>query len=119
MQHQSLVLDVPGEDAGGVVHGVDLLRRANLGDLKKLKGRVVVIGGGDVAIDAARSALRLGASQVTILYRRSAQEMPARANEVADALAEGIEIRISERPTADPHQRQPGARCTMCQDALG
>ncbi len=90
--HQSLVLNIPGEDAAGVVHGVDLLRRANLGELKKLKGRVVVIGGGDVAIDAARSALRLGASQVTILYRRSAQEMPARANEVADALAEGIEV---------------------------
>jgi heterodisulfide reductase subunit A-like polyferredoxin len=96
--HKSLKLNIPGEDAEGVLHGVDLLRRANLGELKDLKGRVLVVGGGDVAIDAARVALRLGASQVSIVYRRSSQEMPARANEVADALAEGIDIQYLTAP---------------------
>jgi heterodisulfide reductase subunit A-like polyferredoxin len=96
--HKSLKLNIPGEDGEGVLHGVDLLRRANLGELTEIKGKVLVVGGGDVAIDAARSALRLGASQVTIVYRRSAQEMPARANEVADALAEGIEIQYLTAP---------------------
>ena len=98
--HKSLRLNIPGEDADGVLqlHGVDLLRRANLGELKQLEGRVLIVGGGDVAIDAARSALRLGAEQVSIVYRRSDQEMPARANEVADALAEGIEIQYLTAP---------------------
>ncbi|HBZ55074.1 MAG TPA: 4Fe-4S ferredoxin, partial [Syntrophobacteraceae bacterium] len=96
--HKSLKLNIPGEDADGVFHGVDLLRRANLGELKQLKGRVLIVGGGDVAIDAARSALRLGADKVSIVYRRSAQEMPARENEVADALAEGIEIEYLTAP---------------------
>jgi heterodisulfide reductase subunit A-like polyferredoxin len=96
--HKSLKLNIPGEDADGVLHGVDLLRRGNLGELKQLQGRVLVVGGGDVAIDASRSALRLGAAQVSIVYRRSDQEMPARANEVADALAEGIEIQYLTAP---------------------
>ena len=58
----------------------------------------VIVGGGDVAIDAARSALRSGAGKVTILYRRTRAEMPARENEVEDALAEGIEIQFLTAP---------------------
>ncbi len=96
--HKSLRLNVPGEDAEGVVHGVDFLRRANLGELTRVKGRVIIVGGGDVAIDAARVALRLGAEKVSIFYRRTRQEMPARENEVEDALAEGVEIRYLTAP---------------------
>ncbi|MGD8504363.1 MAG: NAD(P)-binding protein [Syntrophobacterales bacterium] len=90
--HKDLRLNIPGEDAEGVQSSVDFLRRVNLGELTKLEGRTVVIGGGNVAIDAARSALRLGAEKVTILYRRTRAEMPAYEHEVEDALAEGIEI---------------------------
>jgi len=97
--HKSMKLAIPGEEAKGVVPGVDFLRRVNLGELTKLRGRAVIIGGGDVAIDAARSALRLGADKVTILYRRTQVEMPARDEEVAAALAESIEIQYLTAPT--------------------
>jgi heterodisulfide reductase subunit A2 len=96
--HQSQRLNVPGEDAEGVIHGVEFLRRANLGELTRLQGRVVVVGGGDVAIDAARVATRLGADRVSIFYRRTRQEMPARDNEIEDALAEGVEIQYLTAP---------------------
>lgn len=97
--HQSLRLNIPAEDAAGVIHGVDFLRRVNLREFEGLKGkRVVVVGGGDVAIDAARCALRNGASKVSIFYRRTRKEMPARDNEIEDALAEGIEIRYLTAP---------------------
>jgi len=96
--HRSLRLNIPGEDAEGVVPGVDFLREANLAERQKVEGRVVVIGGGDVAIDAARSALRLGADRVTILYRRTRAEMPARENELQDALEEGVEIQYLAAP---------------------
>jgi heterodisulfide reductase subunit A-like polyferredoxin len=96
--HKSLKLNIHGEDARGVMTGVEFLRKANLGELTSLKGKVAIVGGGDVAIDAARSALRLGAEKVTILYRRTAQEMPARENEVEDALAEGVEIQYLTAP---------------------
>jgi len=97
--HNNLQLNIPGEDSEGVFPGVVLLRRANLGDLTKLEGRAVIVGGGDVAIDAARSSLRLGTEKVTILYRRTRAEMPARENEVEDALDEGIEIQYLTAPT--------------------
>jgi heterodisulfide reductase subunit A-like polyferredoxin len=96
--HSNLQLNIPGEDGDGVLPGVDFLRRVNLGELNKLDGQAVIVGGGDVAIDAARSALRLGAKKVTILYRRTRNEMPARENEVEDALAEGIEIQYLTAP---------------------
>ena len=96
--HQNLRLNIPGEDAEGVLPGVEFLRRSNLGEIAKLDGRVVVLGGGDVAIDAARAALRLGSDKVTILYRRTRAEMPARETEVEDALAEGVEIEYLTAP---------------------
>jgi heterodisulfide reductase subunit A-like polyferredoxin len=96
--HKSLKLNVPGEDAQGVLPGVDFLRQVNQGQIGKLDGRVVIVGGGDVAIDAARAAQRLGANQVNILYRRSQKEMPARENEIEDALAEGIDIQYLTAP---------------------
>jgi len=96
--HSSLKLNIPGEDAKGVMTGVDFLRQVNQGQISKLDGRVVIVGGGDVAIDASRAAQRMGAKQVTILYRRSEKEMPARENEIADALAEGVAIQYLTAP---------------------
>ena len=97
--HQSLKLNIPAEDAKGVVHGVDFLRRVNLREFGNLKSkRVVIVGGGDVAIDAARCAMRTGAEKVSIFYRRTRKEMPARENEIEDALAEGIEIKYLTAP---------------------
>ncbi|MGD8315862.1 MAG: FAD-dependent oxidoreductase, partial [Syntrophobacterales bacterium] len=86
--HKDLRLNIPGEEAEGVQSSVDFLRQVNLGELTKLEGRTVIVGGGNVAIDAARSAVRMGAEKVTILYRRTRAEMPAYEHEVEDALAE-------------------------------
>ena len=83
---------VPGEDAKGVETGVDFLRRINLDNSIKLPGRTVVVGGGNVAIDVARTALRAGSSQVTMLCLESESEMPAAKDEVAEAREEGIVI---------------------------
>jgi heterodisulfide reductase subunit A-like polyferredoxin len=96
--HKDLQLNIPGEDAEGVFSSVDFLRRVNLGELTKLDGRAVVVGGGNVAMDAARSALRLGADKVTIIYRRTRAEMPAYEYEIEDALAEGIDIQYLTAP---------------------
>ena len=95
---RSRKLNIPGEEARGVIHGLDFLKKVNLGEKVQVGPRVAVIGGGNTAIDAARTALRLG-SEVTILYRRSRAEMPAITEEVEEALAEGIGIRYLVAPT--------------------
>ncbi len=95
--HESVRLDVPGEDLAGVVSGIDFLRDVALKTDGRLGSRVAVIGGGNTAVDAARTALRLG-SKVSILYRRTRAEMPAMAEEVDDAEAEGVEVRYLVAP---------------------
>lgn len=85
-------VNIPGEDLNGVVHGLDFLRNVNLGREVQVGETVAVIGGGNTAIDAARTALRLGAKKVIVLYRRMIEDMPADAREIHDALEEGIEI---------------------------
>jgi len=85
-------IDIPGEDMAGVVHGLDFLRNVNLGREVEIGETVAVIGGGNTAIDAARTALRMGAKKVLILYRRTIEDMPADAREIHDSLEEGIEI---------------------------
>jgi len=90
--HAGLKMRVPGEDNPGVVDCVSLLRDVSLGKQAKLGKRVAVIGGGNAAIDAARTALRIGAEEVTTLYRRTRKEMPADADEVEAALEEGVTI---------------------------
>lgn len=85
-------IDIPGEDLEGVVHGLDFLRNVNLGRDVKIGDTVAVIGGGNTAIDAARTVLRLGAKKVIILYRRTIEDMPADAREIHDSVEEGIEI---------------------------
>ena len=84
---------VPGEDAAGVQSGVDFLRKVNLGETDKLQGDVVVVGGGNVAADVARTALRCTRGKVTMLCLEQREEMPAAKDEVAEILAEKIEIK--------------------------
>jgi len=96
--HQSLKMGIEGEDSLGVIDGATFLREINLGLKPSLGEKVAVVGGGNVAIDAARTAARLGAKKVSILYRRSREEMPADPEEVKQALEEGIETRYLVTP---------------------
>ncbi len=88
----SVRLGVDGEDAEGVVDSLHFLRQYNIKGSVPVGESVVVVGGGNAAIDAARSALRLGAKVVTIVYRRSQNEMPAYAEEIEEAIVEGVKI---------------------------
>ena len=90
--HCGTKMGVEGEDTPGVVDGVPFLREINLARKVSLGDRVAVIGGGNVAIDSARTALRLGVKEVTIIYRRTRTEMPASPEEVEAALEEGVNI---------------------------
>ena len=91
-------LRVEGEELEGVVQALDYLRNINTGKRGLLKGRVAVIGGGDVAIDAARSALRDGCEEINILYRRSRVEMPANPEDVEMAEEEGVKLHFLVNP---------------------
>ncbi len=91
------LLGVPGEDGGGVWTGIDYLASINRGEPAALGTDVIVIGGGNTAIDAARTARRSGA-RATLLYRRTRQEMPAIAAEIDDALAEGVTLTVLAAP---------------------
>lgn len=90
--HKSIRLGVEGEELEGVWGAVEFLRKVNLGQPPALGRTVAVIGGGNSAIDAARSALRLGAEKVLILYRRLRVDMPAQEEEIRAAEEEGVEI---------------------------
>jgi len=92
-------LGIEGEDLEGVVEALDFLRARGLGEEPSCGKSVAVIGGGNAAVDAARSARRLGAEEVTILYRRTREEMPAYAEEIEAALEEGIELVELAAPT--------------------
>lgn len=111
-QTLSRKLDIPGEEAQGVLHGLSFLRRLNLGERMELGRRVAVVGGGNTAMDAARAARRLG-SEVTVLYRRSRAEMPAIAEEVQEAEEEGILFHFLTAPVEVLTQdgRVRGLRC--------
>jgi len=97
--HISTKLEIPGEDLKGVYHGVEFLRRVNLDEKVEVGEKVVVVGGGNAAIDAARTVYRLGAKEVTIVYRRSRAEMPANEEEIEEAEKEGIKIFYLAAPT--------------------
>lgn len=96
---KSTPLNIPGEDLPGVYSGIDFLSKFNGGEKINLGERVVVVGGGDVSVDAARCALRCGAKKVKIAYRRSMEEMPAVREEVEEALAEGVTIELLSLPS--------------------
>ncbi len=91
--HGDRKIRIPGEDANGVIPAVKMLRDIVLGEPVDLKGKkVVVIGGGNVAMDAARSSVRLGAAEVSVAYRRRMQDMTAQREEIEGALAEGVDV---------------------------
>ena len=96
---RSRKLGIPGDGLPGVVPATFFLKQVNLGEKPVLAGPVVVVGGGSTAMDAARSALRSGASAVTILYRRGRAEMPAQAEEVEAAEHEGIKVLLEAAVT--------------------
>lgn len=96
--HRGMGLGVAGEDSQGVMEGVTYLRTVNLGKKVKLGKKVVVIGGGNTAIDCARTARRWGAKDITIIYRRSRAEMPALAEDVEGMEREGIKIELLAAP---------------------
>ena len=96
--HRGIEMGIPGEELDGVCQGVDFLREVNLTGFTKVGKQVGIIGGGNVAIDVARSALRLGAEQVTLLYRRTRTEMPAWEEEIAAAEEEGAKISYLAAP---------------------
>ena len=90
--HQGISLGIPGERSQGVRQGVDFLREANLTGQTEIGKKIAIIGGGNVAIDVARSAVRLGADEVTIVYRRTRHEMPAWEEEIQAAEDEGVKL---------------------------
>ena len=111
--HKGFELGVPGEKAAGVRQGVDFLREVNLFGKTEVGKKVAIIGGGNVAIDVARCAVRLGAEKVNIIYRRTRGEMPAWEEEIHAAETEGTEITYLSAPqeilTADG--KVVGLRC--------
>jgi NADPH-dependent glutamate synthase beta subunit-like oxidoreductase len=103
------MMDIAGEKGPGVYTGTDFLSRVNSSKRVEIGRKVVVVGGGDTAVDAARVSLRLGSEavsmsgrhgmEVTIVYRRTKEEMPAIVQEVGEALEEGVKIEYLAAPT--------------------
>jgi len=110
--HKGLTLGVPGEDASNVFTGTEFLNHVNSGETVEVGDKVIVIGGGDTAIDAARVSKRLGAD-VTIVYRRTRAEMPAIKPEIEGALEEGVAIEFLAAPVEILRQngRATAVRC--------
>lgn len=96
--HKGMKLKIPGEDMGGVVDGVDFLREVNAGKKWPAKGKVIVVGGGNVAMDAARVSWREGFDEVHVLYRRTKKEMPASPWEIEAAEHEGVNFQYLVAP---------------------
>lgn len=94
---KSRKMGIEGEDLDGVIHGTEFLRKVNMGEKVELGKRVIVVGGGNTAMDVARTALRLGAD-VTVVYRRSKSEMPANSREVEEAEEEGVKFMFLTNP---------------------
>jgi NADPH-dependent glutamate synthase beta subunit-like oxidoreductase len=111
---RSLPLGVEGEDGlEGYFECLSLLREFSLGRSVEFGERVIVVGGGYAALDAARTALRMGSNKVTIMYRRALEDMPAGRGEVDEARAEGVEVQAQSLPTAilSHRGRVKGLRC--------
>ena len=106
--HVERKLSIPGENLKGVSGGVEFLRRVNLSGPEAPGRRVLVVGGGNSALDAARAALRCGAAEVTIVYRRTRAEMPADHREIEDAEREGVKLMFLAAPKS--FQSHPGGR---------
>jgi NADPH-dependent glutamate synthase beta subunit-like oxidoreductase len=96
--HKSRKLNIDGANLEGVIDALDFLWKVNSGKKLKLGNKVAVVGGGNVAVDAARTVRRLGAKEVSILYRRSREEMPANPWEVEEAEKEGVQLQLLVSP---------------------
>jgi NADH-quinone oxidoreductase subunit F len=107
---RSRKLGVPGDDLPGVMPATLFLKQVNLGEKPVLRGAAVVVGGGSTAMDAARSALRSGASSVTVLYRRGKAEMPAQSEEVEAAEHEGVHVQF-EAAVVEVEGSKKGITC--------
>ncbi|MBM4330935.1 MAG: glutamate synthase [Deltaproteobacteria bacterium] len=116
--HQSKSLGIPGEDTQGIMSGLEFLKNVNLGKAVPLGKKVAVIGGGNTAIDAARSVLRLG-SKPFILYRRTREEMPAFLGEILEAEEEGIEISYLVSPVRVISENGKVSRLECLKNRLG
>lgn len=110
---ESLKMGIPNEDAKGVIHALDFLKQVSLGIKVDLGERVVVIGGGNAAVDAARVAHRLGAKEVSLVYRRSRAEMPAVSTEMDEVEREGINLHLLTAPVRvlAKDERVTGIQC--------
>jgi len=110
---QSNKLGLKGEDSEGILHAIQFLESVCKGENIAIGNRVAVIGGGDAAIDAARTAVRLGAKDVTVIYRRSHIEIPAIPSEVDDAMKEGVKLMLLTSPMElmVNHGKLTGVRC--------
>jgi 2-oxoacid:acceptor oxidoreductase gamma subunit (pyruvate/2-ketoisovalerate family) len=107
-EQRELQLGMNGTEA--VVQGIDFLAHVHRGDVRVDGERVVVVGGGNTAMDAARSAMRLGAKSVKVVYRRSRQEMPAIREEIEETVEEGICIELLTQPVALYEKQTDGIR---------
>ncbi len=109
--HRGRRLNIPGEKGKSVFSGLDFLRKTNLGKRLNLGDKVAIIGGGNTAIDVARSVMRLG-KRATVLYRRSREEMPAFEEEIVEAMEEGVKIRYLVNPIRI--QQKNSMKCLEC-----
>ena len=112
-------MNIPGEDAKGVLHAIDFLKQVSEGKKVELGNRVAVVGGGNAAVDAARTAVRLGAKEVSIIYRRSRAEMPAIPSEIDEMEQEGVKIRYLTTPYRSDSQRWKTGQNKVHQDGTG
>jgi NADH-quinone oxidoreductase subunit F len=114
---KGIQINLPGSNATGVAEAMSFLREYNIRGSAPVGKNVVVIGGGNAAVDAGRTALRLGAETVTILYRRTREEMPAYAEEIEAALEEGLVIKTLAAPEAivTEHGKVSGVKCRTMQ----
>jgi len=117
--HQDKKLDCEGEFLKGVIPGIAFLRDVALSKITKLDGKVAVVGGGNVAIDSARTALRLGAKEVSIFYRRSNKEMPALDEEVEETIEEGISINYLTAPVKIEGKNGKAQKLVLIKNELG
>jgi len=111
--HKCSKLGIPGEDADGLLYGLDFLVEVNLGGDVEVGGRVAVIGGGNTAVDSARTAVRLGAEEVYLVYRRTKDEMLASDWEIEEAEAEGVKILylVTPKEVIAQDGKVTGVRC--------